>query len=117
MDLPAISKTIKELQKGERVKIAGTVIGVDAVEGGLKIDDGTGMVDVVFKAQALKEKVEAYNSGDQVIIIGHVKDGPGKPMDGEIIRKTEGFDSDRYRQVLEVWKDVRSKIKESNGSG
>ncbi len=117
MDAPAVSKPINELKEGERVKIAGVIIGVDAVEGRLKIDDGTGMVDAVFKAPFLKEQVGTYSSGDQVVVIGRTNDGPKKPIEGEVVRKTEGFDPDRYRQVLEVWKDVRSKIEESNGTG
>lgn len=114
MEESAISTVIKDLQKGEKVKIIGTLIGVDAVKGYLKIDDGTGMLDVVFKEIGMKQLVETYNSGDQLMIIGRVTEA--HRMDGEILRKITGFDSDRYRQVLEVWKDVRSKIKESNGS-
>ncbi|MBR9681517.1 MAG: hypothetical protein GOV00_01825 [Candidatus Altiarchaeota archaeon] len=114
MSGPAISTVINALKEGERVKIAGTLIGVNAVEGGLKMDDGTGMVDVIFKDPKMKEKIETYNSGDQLVVIGRVSEAPSK-MEGEILRKIVGFDSDRYRQVLEVWKDVRSKIKESNG--
>lgn len=115
MEESAISAVIKDLQEGEKVKIVGTIIGVDAIKGHLKIDDGTGMLDVVFKEIGMKQIVETYNSGDQLMVIGKVTEAPHK-MEGELLRKITGFDSDRYRQVLEVWKDVQSKIKESNGS-
>lgn len=115
---PAISKVIKDISRDdEKVKIAGTIISVDSVKHQIKVDDGTGMLDIAFKSPGMDEKIERYNSGDQVVVIGWPHREGGEGLDGDILRKITGFEPDRYRQVLEVWQNVRSEIKRSDGFG
>ena len=101
---PAVSKVIKDIDReDEKVKIAGTIISVDSVRHQIKVDDGTGTVDITFKSPGMDEKIEKYNSGDQVVVIGWPPPKGGTGLEGDILRKITGFEPDRYRQVLEVW--------------
>ncbi|HDR53326.1 MAG TPA: hypothetical protein ENN60_01470 [archaeon] len=115
---PAVAKVIKDILPTDgRVKIAGTIISVDSTKGAIKVDDGTGMTDITFKAPGMVPKIERYNSGDQVVVIGWPARKGEEGLEGDILSRVTGFEPDRYRQVMEVWEHVRSETEESDGFG
>ena len=105
MRLPSKSKVIKELSPSDRrVKVFGTVLSVNKEEGKVMLDDGTGSVEIILNNLELIEKLDSYRQGDTVMVIGWANPSG---VDCEVLRKVAGFDPSRYRQVLEVLKDVR----------
>ena len=101
------SRLVAELNpQDKRVKVFGVVISINKGEGRLSIDDSTGTTDVLLNDVELIEKLDQYKQGDQIVVIGWANP---QGIDGEVIRKISGFDPSRYKQVLEVWKNVRSK--------
>jgi len=106
---------VKELTESDgRVKLFGTVVAVDTESGKISIDDSTGVVEIFFNSLDIIEKLKQYKVGDQIVVVGWVAEGG---IDGEILRRVRGFEPSRYKNVLEVWKDVRSKIEQSDDSG
>ncbi len=101
------SRLVSELSpQDRRVKLCGVVIEVSKEEGRLVLDDGTGTTNVLLNNLDLIERLDSYRQGDQLMVIGWANP---QGVDGEVIRRIEGFDPSRYKQVLEVWKDVRGK--------
>jgi acetyl-CoA carboxylase alpha subunit len=100
------SKTVLSKDAGReegRIRLYGKI---EAKEGDfLRIDDGAGSVGVFLNNPVLRELLDKYSPGDPVVVIGWSKNGR---TEAEIIRRVEGFDPERYRQVIEVLKDVRS---------
>jgi len=112
---PAVSKTIRKLSVDDkRVKIFGVIVGMEPASGKITVDDSTGTVDVFFNSLEVIDRLEQYKIGDRVMVIGWVTESG---IDGEILRRVTGFEPSRYKNVLEVWEDVRSKIEQSGNSG
>jgi len=107
-----LRERIEELRK--RVKIFGTIVGIEPANGKIVVDDSTGVVDVFFNTLEVIEKLENYRVGDNVMVIGWATESG---IDGEILRRVKGFEPNRYKNVLEVWENVRSKIEQSAGGG
>ena len=108
---PAISRTIKGIkEEDKRVKIFGVIVSMEPASGKISIDDSTGVIDVFFNSLEVIEKLEQYKVGDQVMVIGWATEAG---IDGEILRRIRGFEPSRYKNVLEVWENVRSKIEQS----
>ena len=104
---PSINKLISDISSGDkRVKIFGVVVSVNKEQGKLLVDDSTKTTPVLLNDLSLIGKLDQYQQGEQIMVIGWANP---QGIDGEIIRKIEGFDPSRYKQVLEVWKNVRSK--------
>jgi hypothetical protein len=111
MRIPTKARTVSEVKPGDkRVKVFGTVVSVAAAEGKLVLDDGSATVELFLNNLDLIEKRDAYKPGDQIVAIGWAG---ASGIDAEIIRRINGFDPNRYKQVLEVWKNVRSENKQA----
>ncbi len=109
--LPSKSVFISEIKsKDDRVKLCGKIVSINQENGSLSIDDSTSKVEVFLNNLELKKNIKKYKSEDQIMVIGWAKP---TGVDVEVLRKIEGFDSARYKQVLEVWKNVRSKNEKS----
>jgi len=112
---PSVARKVKEIsQEDKRVKIFGTIVGIEPANGKIVVDDSTGVVDVFFNTLEVIEKLENYRVGDNVMVIGWATESG---IDGEILRRVKGFEPNRYKNVLEVWENVRSKIEQSAGGG
>lgn len=104
--IPSKSKLAAEIGPNDkRVRVCGTVVSVNPDEGKMIMDDGTAPVDVFLNNLDLIEQVKTYKPGDQVLAIGWAS---ASGIDGEVVRAIHGLDPDRYKQVLEVWRNVRS---------
>lgn len=111
MRIPTKARTASEVTpEDKRVKVFGTVVSITAGEGKLVLDDGSASVELFLNNLDLIEKLDAYKPGDQIVAIGWAGTSG---IDAEIIRRIHGFDPNRYKQVLEVWKNVRSEDKQS----
>lgn len=111
MRIPTKARTASEVTpEDKRVKVFGTVVAVTSGEGKLVMDDGSASVELFLNNLDLIEKLDAYKPGDQIVAIGWAG---ATGIDAEIIRRINGFDPNRYKQVLEVWKNVRSENKQS----
>ena len=110
MRIPTKARAASEVKPDDkRVKVFGTVVSVTSGEGKLVLDDGSAPVELFLNNLDLIEKLDAYKPGDQIVAIGWAGD---TGIDAEIIRKIKGFDPSRYKQVLEVCRNVRSEDKQ-----
>jgi len=109
MRIPTKARTASEVSpEDKRVKLYGTVVSVSPGEGKLVLDDGSSSIELFLNNLDLIEKLDSYRPGDQVVAIGWAG---SSGVDAEIIRKVKGFEPSRFRQTLEVWKNVRSEDK------
>ena len=98
--LPAIEKPIAEInpEKDVRVRILGTVLGVDSNT--VVIDDGTGKVEVVFE-----EPQEYIKEGNLIRIISRILPlTEGFECRGECVQQLDGFDMKLYKRTREIIK-------------
>jgi len=110
MRIPSKAMNASEVKPNDkRVKVFGTVVSLTAGEGKIVIDDGSAPVELFLNNLDLIEKLDSYKPGDQLVAIGWAGESG---IDAEIIRKIKGFEPSRYKQVLEVWKNVRSEDKQ-----
>ena len=115
MRIPSKSRLVSELApKDKRVRVYGTLVSVNSDEGKIIVDDGTASVDVFLNNLDLIEKIKSYKPGNQIIVVGWAGESG---VDGEVVRKISDFDPDRYKQVLEVWKNVRSENEQPGTDG
>ncbi len=111
---PSISKLVKDLSEDDkRVRIFGTIVSIEHATGTIAVDDGTGAIKVFFNSLDIIEKLENYKVGDQVMVIGWVT---SSGIDGEIIRRIEGFDPKLYVDVLSIWHSFLEKISKEEKS-
>lgn len=89
-----------------RVRVYGTVVSLEEAEGKLVLDDGGTSIEVFLNNPAVRERLEDYQPGDQLMVIGR---GTDSGMEGEIIRRIAGYEPSRYKQVTEVWRNVQGK--------
>jgi len=74
-------------EASKRVLLRGTIVGINADDGSLSLDDGTGAIDVFFDNEELKPKLANYKESDRVVVIGWSKEGG---IGGEVIRELKG---------------------------
>lgn len=94
---------ISDIQQAGRFRLMGTIVAKQAAEGMLRIDDGTGQIDVFFDQLELIEKLGQYKEGDRVIVIGWSMD---TGVSGDIIKSARDLDLGLYEQVQLKWSEV-----------
>ncbi len=98
--LPAIEKPISDINpdKDVRVRILGTVLGVDSNT--IVVDDGTGKVEVVFE-----DPQEYIKEGSMVRIISRILPlTSGFECRGECVQQLDGFNLKLYKTAQEIIK-------------
>lgn len=101
---PAFEKKISDVDPSmdRRVRIVGTVIGKDAANGMITIDDGTGKVGVFFDDLKAIEKLDSYKEGDPALVVGRISPtAEGFDLNGEVIRSVRGLDFNLLEKVRE----------------
>lgn len=96
--LPAVEKTISDINPKSdiRVRITGTVI--DSKENSIIIDDGSGKVEVLFESQP------AYaREGQFIRVITRILPMvSGYECKGEVIQNMENFDLNLYKDAKKI---------------
>ena len=100
---------ISEIPQGTRVRLMGTIVAKQIADGMVRIDDGTGQVDVFFDQLELIEKLGQYKEGDRIIVVGWSMD---TGISGDIIKSAQGVDLELYEQVQEKWGEAMPKPEE-----
>lgn len=101
---PAIEKKIKDVDPtiDRRVRLVGTVIGKDAANGMVAIDDGTGKISAFFDDLKVVEKLDSYKEGDPALVVGRISPtAEGFDINGEVIRSVKGLDFNLLEKVRE----------------
>ncbi len=101
---PAVEKKVSEVDPSSdrRVRLVGMVIGKDAANGMITIDDGTGKANVFFDDLKVIEKLDSYKEGDPALVVGRISPtAEGFDLNGEVIRSVKGLDFSLLEKVRE----------------
>ncbi len=97
---PASERCIKDIRAEDfRVRILGIVVGRDAANNSVLIDDGTGRALAIFPDA---ESMGNLSEGKRVRVIGKVKPGSTPEVEVEVVQDMSKLDMDLYTQVKQV---------------
>ncbi len=94
-------------EASKRVMVKGKVAGLNADDGSLSLDDGTGTTDAFFEEEVGK-RLSDYKEGDEVVVIGWSREGG---LQGEVVRRLGGnLNPELEAKVNSMWSEenVRS---------
>lgn len=98
--LPAIEKSIVDIDSARdvRVRILGTIL--DSSEDTLLIDDGTAKVEVMFENEQM---MAGLHNGEMVRVVARVLPLiDGFALRGELVQRLESFDIGMYKRAREL---------------
>lgn len=97
---PAVERSIKDIRPDDfRVRIIGVVVGKDATNNSLLLDDGTGRVVATFPDSSRLGDVQ---EGKRIRVMGKVKPGSIPVIEAEVIQDMSKLDMVLYEQVKSV---------------
>ena len=102
---PAVYRSISSIKRQDkRVRVLGTVVNFDKNEGWLMIDNGTGIMEIIFDDEKWLSNLKV---GMIVRVFGRpIFQAEQVSMRGELLQDFSGVDVDLYKKVLEVMQDV-----------
>lgn len=98
--LPAIEKSINDIDSAHdvRVRILGTIL--DTSEDTILIDDGTAKTEVIFENEQM---VAGIRNGEMVRVVARVLPLiDGFALRGEVVQRLEDFDIGMYKRAREL---------------
>ncbi|GEM_PF-4518960 len=86
-----------------RCRILGKIIEIKDVS--LIIDDGTGIIEVIFNEDITKNRT-SFEVGKDVLIFGKVINIDNQyKIFADIIRDVDDLSLKHYRKIVKIWKD------------
>jgi len=93
---------IAAIQPG-RVRLMGTIVSREPAEGKLRLDDGSGQVEVFFDQLELLEAIGKYKEGDRVFVAGWATEAG---VSGDAISSAAELDLSLYERVNKLWHPI-----------